>query len=225
MTQTALVSMLSGPMASAWSTLNIAIPSTMTAFIAAIQALVYSFGAISAWQAAEAYERKRKEMGIRGTFTAAPAPAADPEKVEASVRWATRDLWKPDPDIPAIQKQTLAVVEKDILDSGRQTVLNAVKSDRKATGWERDTDGDPCSFCAMLATRGAVYRSEASADFQAHSNCKCWAEPVFGVYQMPQQVQEWKTLYQSSTKDAYGMKASIKAFREAYDANYPKAPQ
>lgn len=32
-----------------------------------------------------------------------------------------------------------------------------------STGWRRITDGDPCAFCAMLASRGPAYRTEASA--------------------------------------------------------------
>lgn len=223
--QTAVLSLISGPMANAWLLVNPAIPSTITAFIQAVASIVYRFGTISAWQAAEAYEAKRREAGIPGAFTVRPADPANLAKVEAGVRWATQDLWKPEPDLPTIQSLVTGVVEKDILDAGRQTVLRAAQTDHKAVGWERDTDGHPCSFCAMLATRGPVYRSERSAEFQAHDHCKCWAEPVFGEYQMPHQVQEWKSLYQQSTRGAYGMKNMQKAFREAYDAAYPAATQ
>lgn len=64
-------------------------------------------------------------------------------------------------------------------------------------GWQRITDGDPCAFCALLASRGPVYQDLSriadthvkwqayskleSADNGArvHSNCKCTLIPVY----------------------------------------------
>lgn len=232
--QTALISLLTAPLANAWSLVHIADPSSMTAFIQAITALVHHFGMASASQAALGYETKRKAAGVAGTFTARPAPPADPAKIEASIRWATKDLWKPNPDMEAIHSMVLGVVEKDVLDAGRQTVLNAVKSDRSAATrgriprsarWERECEPGACSFCALLATRGAVYHSEQKADFQAHDHCRCFAAPGWGDYVMPQQIQDYRALYQSSTKGVHGMKNMQKAFRVAYDQAYPKAAQ
>lgn len=69
--------------------------------------------------------------------------------------------------------------------------LNATYADNPPPiGWARVTDGDPCSFCAMLSGRGPVYRSAETAvtgrflnargdGFRAHPHCGCTAEPVF----------------------------------------------
>lgn len=77
------------------------------------------------------------------------------------------------------------------LDGGRSVVDIAVQDDDEAIGWLRVTDADPCSWCAMLASRGAIYHSEASAggransrfigDGQAkfHDHDGCVAVPVF----------------------------------------------
>lgn len=46
-------------------------------------------------------------------------------------------------------------------------------------GWARVTSGSPCAFCAMLASRGPVYRSERTGGFQSHGHCACTVEPVF----------------------------------------------
>lgn len=64
------------------------------------------------------------------------------------------------------------------LNGGRSTILDNVRRDRLALGWARVTSGDPCAFCAMLASRGPVY-GEETADFQAHDSCSCTAEPVY----------------------------------------------
>lgn len=66
-----------------------------------------------------------------------------------------------------------------VLSGGRDAVLGNVRADRQAVGWARITDKDPCSFCSMLASRGPVFRSKETADFQAHDHCACMAVPVW----------------------------------------------
>ena len=56
------------------------------------------------------------------------------------------------------------------LNAGRDTIMQEVQRDPKAQGWARVTSGEPCAFCAMLASRGPVYKEE-SVDFQAHDHC------------------------------------------------------
>lgn len=65
-----------------------------------------------------------------------------------------------------------------VLGGGRETLLNAIRGDAQAQGWQRVTDGAPCAFCRMIAGRGLVFK-EATADFEAHSHCGCSAEPYF----------------------------------------------
>lgn len=64
------------------------------------------------------------------------------------------------------------------LEGGRRTILDSVRSDDRAVGYERITSGRGCDFCSMLAGRGAVY-GEESADFAAHDHCTCSAAPVY----------------------------------------------
>lgn len=77
------------------------------------------------------------------------------------------------------------------LEGGRETVRDAVLSDDEAIGWARVADADPCAFCAMLISRGAVYRSRETAGaaknkqfegegmFKFHNHDGCSAVPVF----------------------------------------------
>lgn len=82
-----------------------------------------------------------------------------------------------------------------VLGGGRETLLGAIDADKAAKGWQRVTDSNPCAFCRMIAGRGAIFKSEDSADFQAHGHCGCSAEPLFeGSNPLPaneQFRQEW----------------------------------
>lgn len=68
---------------------------------------------------------------------------------------------------------------KLVLSGGRMTITGAVDRDPRALGWARVTSGDPCTFCRMLASRGPVYKSEKSADFEAHDHDACMPEAVY----------------------------------------------
>jgi hypothetical protein len=63
------------------------------------------------------------------------------------------------------------------LAGGRNTITGTTARDRKG-GWARVTSGDPCAFCAMLASRGPVY-SQATVRFRAHDGCSCSAMAVY----------------------------------------------
>lgn len=67
---------------------------------------------------------------------------------------------------------------RHVLNAGRATVNASVQADARAIGWQRVTSGSACEFCAMLAGRGTVYKSD-TVDFSAHRNCGCFPEPAF----------------------------------------------
>lgn len=77
---------------------------------------------------------------------------------------------------------------RQALMGGRSTVANTSYADRRAIGWRRVTSGNPCTFCAMLAARGPVYRSGSSArsregGLRYHGHCRCSAEIVYGSWE------------------------------------------
>jgi hypothetical protein len=65
-----------------------------------------------------------------------------------------------------------------VLNGGRETVVRASGIDPMAIGWERIIEPGACSFCAMLAGRGGVYK-ESTVNFRAHDHCHCVGRPVF----------------------------------------------
>lgn len=70
------------------------------------------------------------------------------------------------------QVATAGELTRFTLEPHRETLIRATNR------YARVTSGKPCAFCAMLASRGAVYRSETSGNFQAHASCGCTVEPV-----------------------------------------------
>jgi hypothetical protein len=66
-----------------------------------------------------------------------------------------------------------------VLNAGRETIMKAAATDRRFERWERVTSSSACKFCRDLAGRGAVYRSEVTAEFHAHDACVCSADVVY----------------------------------------------
>ncbi|WJN62939.1 MuF-like injected head protein [Streptomyces phage phiScoe25] len=115
-----------------------------------------------------------------------------------------------------------AAAERVAMNGGRSTVWNHASRDRRAIGYIRlSRTGTPCGWCAMLISRGPVYRSEKTATYgdgdKYHDNCHCYAEPVFSreqyrnspVYALNRQYEE---LWPQVTKGLSG-KAAISAWR------------
>jgi len=89
---------------------------------------------------------------------------------------------------------------KLVLSGGRRTLITNVQRDPQALGFGRVTSGDPCAFCRTLAGRGAVYKTEKSADFEAHDGCACSAEPFFRGGRPPEQAAEYAREWNEAQK-------------------------
>ncbi|MBP2581925.1 hypothetical protein J3A78_002403 [Streptomyces sp. PvR006] len=194
---------------------RIIIPSRLEAtvpdWIAAVRALVDQYGAASSALSADYYDAERIDAGAPGRFSVPLAEPPPDEQVENSLRWATKDLWPRDPEDPTTTEAQLApmevrlsqaerkaeaVTQKLVADQGRATVQEAVRRDRQATAWARSAALGACSFCMLLATRGAVYKQD-TADFQAHDGCHCGVVPVFKGqrFELSDHAREWERLY------------------------------
>jgi len=104
---------------------------------------------------------------------------------------------------------------------GRATVIDAAVRNQTVVGWRRVTAANPCFFCALLASRGAVYESRNTALFTNgdpyHDHCRCTAEPLFGEEEDPASVQELYEFYLKATAGTSGREAR-KAFRRAWNS-------
>ncbi|MFJ6622328.1 hypothetical protein ACIQOW_32700 [Kitasatospora sp. NPDC091335] len=103
-----------------------------------------------------------------------------------------------------------------VQDAGRDAIHSALQDDPGAIGYYRKTDASPCYFCALMAGRGAIYKSKRTAAFGAHPYCHCQAVPIFSRrYQLPAandrfsrmwrdfgggSLADWRTYYSKTTK-------------------------
>lgn len=181
------------------------------------------------------YETSRLNSGIETPYNAVLGPDIPPTALANSlgVTGPTRYKQLVDSGTPPNEAVTDALdsmnsmLVRRVQDGSRLTVVSNVMKDDKAYGWQRlSATGHPCAFCALLISRGPVYKSQASADFQAHDKCSCFAEPFYtSSAQAVPVAQEYQELYKSST-EGYSGQAARNAFRRAYEAKYrPKEAQ
>ncbi|MFG2352587.1 hypothetical protein [Streptomyces sp. NPDC048521] len=180
-------------------------------WLAAMNAVVEQYARTSSHLAADFYDAQREAAGVPGVFTVPVVEPPPQEQTEASLRWATKDLWPRDPDDPQItdaqqqpmdvrlaqaEKKSEQVAQKLVADTGRGTVQEAVRQDRQATAWARSAALGACAFCKLLAARGAVYKQD-TADFRAHDGCHCGVIPVFKgqQFELSPQAREWERIY------------------------------
>lgn len=109
---------------------------------------------------------------------------------------------------------------RQALNTGRRLVNDAAVLNKQIVGWRRVTDVNPCFFCALLASRGAVYESRETALFsngdRYHDHCRCHAEPLFKEEEDPRSVRELYDFYLEATEGKSGREA-LKAFRRAWN--------
>lgn len=174
------------------------------------------------------------------------APAFDP--VEAAQKMLLSGPYKvkslmPAPEVEAMGKGAVSAAGsavKTAMDGGRQLVDSEVAADMVAKGYQRVTDGDPCSFCALLASRGPVYddgsfpgsdKFLAPAEFEdatgsnsvarVHDHCRCGLVPVYSSFSPVDPwgkvaLRVWTTL--GATGNGFSNTDKFKLYRRAYDS-------
>lgn len=117
--------------------------------------------------------------------------------------------------------------ERLVLAGERDTVDATVEESDEIVGWRRVPDGDPCAFCAMLVSRGAVYKDARSAgDVGAggvpyHDRDGCTAVPLYEHEDEPAEVADLYQQWLDATKGKSGDDA-LRAWRRYWeDRNEP----
>lgn len=192
--------------------------------------LVVRYGDISATQALGYYRRARVAAGVISAPPVIPRPPAPPEEQVARGLESAVERLRAEPtdeDLALVVQEATAIAERHALNTGRATIIGATLADREATGWARGLEPGACSFCAMLALRGAVYKrrsfESSNARFEGggysikvHNHCRCHPVPVFGKYEPPADVRAYEQVWKTSTKGLSGADAR-KAFRAALE--------
>lgn len=236
--QAALVSLIPALLREAWPLLDLHdLSGTMPAFTAMVKAIVSRYGQASAAGALDYYQRERQTASVPGRAPLNLAPSPADATIESAISWATTDLYGP--VSPAVTSAAMTKLDEAVtqlvLNQSRDTIIGAVQQDKYARAWARVTEPGACSFCLMLATRGAVYRDARAAgkgskgrsgqsfsggglDFKVHDNCRCHVEPVFGVYEPTAQVRDAQALWKQVVTDQHRSGADARnAFRQAVE--------
>jgi hypothetical protein len=210
-----------------WQQLNLRdIRSSWPAIRTALAALIRDRYGMSASQAQAYYGQARKAAGIPGL----PPVISVPPPPEPLIR-ATLDSAGPYSLLGRIKEgQPLAQADENtgvqlsgaasrlIQNGARQVILQSVAADDKAVGWRRVTAANPCAWCAMLASRFVLYKTETSASFEAHNHCQCQAQAVFSktdaeALRDNDLYRQWREV----TK-GYGGKDALRVWRRYWDA-------
>lgn len=172
-----------------WPDLNLENPATSwPRWLGDMTTLLDRFHQELAREAATLYRGIRQlELGDPGSAVLADLPAEE---------WLTKALGYAAPGVYEIKRraglepaqasdaaltQTLGVSSRIAMDGARTTTIDSAAADVVRVGWYRVTDGDPCAFCALMASRGAVYRSAESAGQENdwHNDCGCTVASTF----------------------------------------------
>lgn len=180
----------------------------------AVPLLVAEYGDVAATVAAEWFE---DAYGARATM-AAPIGR---EFVEQGVRFTAGHLFE---ENPAATLAALNVkLDKWIKQPGRDTVR--LSADRNGYGWARVPSGPAtCSFCLVLASRGATYSKRRAAggdghDFHGDCDCQTIAVRSDDDYPDGYDPDELYDLY-SASRDAAGS-GDIKDIAAAMRREFP----
>ena len=123
---------------------------------AEVPAVVDPYLAASGDMTADWYEAQAPRLA----YTARPAPLPAQERLETTARWAAGSVLSRSPVSPL--DLLSGSMQRALFDESRRTVIDNAAAEPGAR-WARHASANACEFCRMVATRGAVYASEASA--------------------------------------------------------------
>lgn len=146
-----------------------------------MEGFVQGYDDVAAEFAAQWYDRRAEQGGAR-LEQAVTMTTYGPDSVDAVARYQARKLAKGDD--AAFAKACGEFARDDAFRSLNETIAANVGRDKdKGVRFARVPTGfETCTFCLMLASRGAVYHTRKTAgEFKRfHRNCDCKIVPGFG---------------------------------------------
>lgn len=131
-------------------------------------------------------------------------------------------------DVEKAATKVARAADRHVREGERETIYEASRADPRALGWMRVSDGDPCFFCAMLVSRGPVYRDDSFADsdprfhgpgeHKVHDGCGCSLEPVYTRVQRPDALQDYaNAVWIDATRNGASGSKAILEFRRRWE--------
>ncbi|MCP3801846.1 hypothetical protein NLX83_21505 [Allokutzneria sp. A3M-2-11 16] len=219
----------------AWGGLDVAnLAVTAKAVAVVLAELVRAAFSRSVDTAAEYVVRHAAAEGVKITPHRALVPERDrlrlhlETSVRASTLTALRAGKSPREAGAVALVRTTGTATRLALAGGRATVTGTARRSRRVKGYRRITSQTPCPFCALLVSRGAVYRSKTTALLDSsgesyHDHCACQAELVYHDEPATEHEKWLAELWEEATKGLSGREARL-AFARAYTASLDVRP-
>ena len=134
-------------------------------------------------------------------------------------------------------KVSTGAAQRLLLTPPRESVIETVRQSTRIVGYRRVSDGNPCAFCAMLLSRGAVYKDSSTAELVGfsgrirgtqeagdafHDHCHCGSEPVYSHDNGPPRFYaEWQQAKQIASEQ--GIRSDV-AFRRLVEGRSLPTP-
>lgn len=200
---------------------------TFPGWARAMSLLVRNYHGQSAAAAWSAYRTAREQAtaspATRSLARIAPAP--DEEWLTRAFGYSGPGMLQRDTARPNTALSTTLGTASRIVRSGADRTISATaEADPVALGWYFHTDGDPCFWCALIASRGVVFKGDSfeASDRQfigdgtakIHNGCGCVLAPVFSkTQQLPDINREAAEVYRNR-----GDGDALNAFRRAWES-------
>lgn len=164
-----------------WEALRFDDPTRVRdALLAFFPDLLETYGSVAAVLGADWYDMLRDVPASASKFKATIASAAPAAQADATVRWGVGPLFKDVPDLESALTGMLGATQRLVLQPGRESTFDAVRSDPVSRSYARVPSGPTtCRWCVMLASRGFAYSSalEAGQGIHFHDRCDCVIVP------------------------------------------------
>ena len=132
----------------------------------------------------------------------------------------------------AIARAVAGSAVRHARNGGRDAIDNAIKNDQRVIGYVRVTDGSPCFFCAMIASRGPVYQEDSfedsyprfhgPGDQKVHDSCGCDLKPLYRRDSADlAESNRYSDLWTQASKGRSG-KDAVRQFRQIYAGRDPQ---
>ena len=218
----------------AWNRLNpnASVAETREYAKLTMDALVQSGGSLASSFAAKWYDYRAEQEHVK-LDQAITATVYSPEKTDAVARYQAKKLVAG--SFEEFAKACGEYARNDALRALNETIMANAKRDRtKGVRFARVPTGhETCTFCLMLASRGAVYHSRQSAGefrhFHRHCDCKVvpgfeddpMAELVEGI--KPNEIRERMSEIERLSGLSFGSskdERNLRKFLGLYDADW-----
>lgn len=191
----------------------------------AFHAVQSTYGEQAAYLAADhLFLQRSLDESLAGLEFPAVAEPAAYEQARAGFNWATAKYRESfDPALLAVAKDKLSgVLNRLVAQPAHDTIAYAVVD--AGTGYARVPEPGACSFCLILASRGAVYSKESVQSANGyHDNCRCVGIEVKNDDELPRINRELHELWHSTSKKL-GDTPTNRQFQEAVIRYRNKTP-